>query len=234
VFPLRDNIPTENRAYITYLIIAINVVVFLFVQKAGTAPHSQYFDYGALPCDLTGSHAAGGCPDQPTTWITPITSMFMHGGWLHIIGNMLFLYIFGNNVEDSMGHVRFVVFYLLGGICALALQSAIDPSSAVPTIGASGAIAGVLGGYLVMYPRARVLTGVFVILFFTLIEIPALWFLLIWIGEQVLFAALDLSQPTAGSTEGVAYFAHIGGFAFGMLLIHAFAKRRNTPRVAVR
>jgi membrane associated rhomboid family serine protease len=237
MFPLKDNIPTRRFPFLTVLFIAINVVVWLFVQKAGTAGNEQYFHYGAVPCDLTGSGPASQCPDQPTTWITPVTSMFMHGGWLHIIGNMLFLWIFGNNVEDSMGPVRFVVFYFVGGFCALALQSVIDPSSAAPTVGASGAIAGVLGGYLVLYPKARVLTGVFVILFFTLIEIPAMLFLLIWIGEQVLFAALDLSQPAGTTSGGVAYFAHIGGFAFGALFIRAFATRRNdradAPRIPV-
>ena len=150
--------------------------------------------------------------------------MFMHGGLLHIGGNMLFLWIFGNNVEDAMGRFKFIIFYVLGGLAALALQTAVEPSSAVPTIGASGAIAAVLGGYVLLYPRARVLTVVIIILFFTLIEIPAMWFLVIWFGEQVLLGALGLTQPTSG---GVAYFAHIGGFAFGLLTIRTFATRRS-------
>jgi len=170
---------------------------------------------------------------DPNPWITPFTAMFMHGGLLHLGGNMLFLWIFGNNVEDSMGPIRYVVFYLLGGLCALALQIVVDPSSQVPTLGASGAIAGVLGGYILLYPRARVLTLIFIILFFTIIEIPASVVLAIWFAQQLLFGALDLSDPTGGG--GVAYFAHIGGFVFGLAAIRAFAQRVKSvpPRYPV-
>jgi membrane associated rhomboid family serine protease len=152
--------------------------------------------------------------------------MFTHAGLLHLGGNMLFLWIFGNNVEDAMGPVRFIVFYLLAGISALALQVAISPDSAVPTLGASGAIAGVLGGYIVIYPRARVLTLIFLFIFFTFIELPAFLFLFIWFAQQAVFGAIDLTNPTGGG-GGVAYFAHVGGFAFGMLAITLFAKRRS-------
>jgi membrane associated rhomboid family serine protease len=147
---------------------------------------------------------------------------------------MLFLWIFGNNVEDAMGRVRYVVFYFLGGLAALALQVAISPGSTVPTLGASGAIAAVLGGYILLYPRARVLTVIFIIIFFTIIEIPAALVLGIWFVEQVLFGAYDLSSPTGGG-GGVAYFAHIGGFAFGLLTIRAFAQRVKSvpPRFPV-
>jgi membrane associated rhomboid family serine protease len=155
-----------------------------------------------------------------------LLSMFLHGGWAHIGGNMLFLWIFGNNVEDSMGPVRFLVFYLVAGISALALQVAISPDSTVPTLGASGAIAGVLGGYIVIYPRARVLTLIFLFVFFTFIELPAFLFLFIWFAQQAVFGAIDLTNPTGGG-GGVAYFAHVGGFAFGMLGIRLFAKRRS-------
>jgi membrane associated rhomboid family serine protease len=142
---------------------------------------------------------------------------------------MLFLWIFGNNVEDSMGPVKFIIFYLLGGIAALALQVAINPNSAVPTIGASGAIAAVLGGYIVLYPRARVLTLVFIILFVTVIELPAVVMLGIWFAQQALFGAVGLTNPTGGG-GGVAYFAHVGGFAFGALAIKALAtKRKQVP-----
>ena len=137
--------------------------------------------------------------------------MFTHAGLLHLGGNMLFLWIFGNNVEDSMGPVRFVVFYLLGGIAALALQVAINPDSTVPTLGASGAIAGVLGGYIVIYPRARVLTLIFLIIFFTFIELPAYLFLFIWFAQQAIFGADRPDQPDAADGGGVAYFAHVGG-----------------------
>ena len=146
--------------------------------------------------------------------------MFMHASFLHIAGNMLFLWIFGNNVEDSMGPVKYIFFYLLGGMAALALQVAVDPSSTAPTVGASGAIAAVLGGYIVLYPRARVLTLVFIILFFTVIELPAWVMLGLWFVQQAVFGAVGLTNPTGGG-GGVAYFAHIGGFAFGGLAIRA-------------
>jgi membrane associated rhomboid family serine protease len=160
--------------------------------------------------------------------------MFMHGSILHIGGNMLFLWIFGNNVEDAMGSVKFIAFYLLGGIAALALQVVVGPNSTAPTIGASGAIAAVLGGYIVLYPRARVLTLVFIILFFTVIELPAIVMLGIWFAEQAVFGAANLTNPTGGG-GGVAYFAHVGGFGFGALTIRLLATRRKQvpPRFPV-
>ena len=152
--------------------------------------------------------------------------MFIHGSILHHDGNMLFLWICGNNVEDSMGPAKFVVFYVLGGLAALAAQTLIGTDSPVPTIGASGAVAGVLGGYLLLFPRARVLTAIILIFFFTLIEIPALLVLGFWFVQQVLFGYFDLTNPTGGG-GGVAYFAHIGGFVFGLLAIKLFADRRR-------
>ncbi|MEA2251611.1 MAG: hypothetical protein QOG70_1853 [Solirubrobacteraceae bacterium] len=152
--------------------------------------------------------------------------MFSHAGLLHLGGNMLFLWIFGNNVEDAMGPVRYLVFYLLGGIAALALQIAVSPDSTVPTLGASGAIAAVLGGYIVLYPRARVLTLIFLFVFFTFIEIPAFFFLFIWFAQQAVFGAVNLTAPTGGQ-GGVAYFAHVGGFVFGLLAVKLFAVRRS-------
>ena len=163
---------------------------------------------------------------QPPAWLTIFTAMFMHGGFLHIIGNMLFLWIFGNNVEDAMGPVKFSAFYLLSGVAALALQVAFNTDSTVPTIGASGAIAGVLGGYILLHPRARVLTLIFLIFFVTFIEIPAVVVLGLWFLQQIYFGVADLSDPTGG---GVAYFAHIGGFAFGLIFIRAFATRVRKP-----
>ena len=163
---------------------------------------------------------------QPSTWVTIFTAMFMHGGFLHIIGNMLFLWIFGNNVEDAMGPLKFLVFYLLSGIAALALQVAFNTDSTVPTIGASGAIAGVLGGYILLYPRARVLTLIFLIFFVTFIEVPAVLVLGLWFLQQLYFGVADLSDPTGG---GVAYFAHIGGFAFGLIFVRVFATRMRRP-----
>ena len=227
----------------TIALIVINAFVYLFLQpKSGidfsgnSLKQGALFHYGAIPYELTnpGQHCdlnAGGCGKNVSdggipTLLTIFTSMFTHAGLLHLGGNMLFLWIFGNNVEDSMGPVRFLIFYLLGGIAALALQTAIDPNSTTPTLGASGAIAGVLGGYILIYPRARVLTLIFLIIFFTFIEIPAYFFLFIWFAQQAVFGAIDLTNPNGGG-GGVAYFAHVGGFAFGLLAIRLFAKRRS-------
>ncbi len=161
------------------------------------------------------------------SWETIFTGMFMHASILHIGGNMLFLWIFGNNVEDSMGPIRYLGFYIIGGLAALGLQVAIDPSSTAPTLGASGAIAAVLGGYILLYPRARVLTLVLIIFLFTVIELPAWVMLGVWFVEQALFGAAGLTNP-AGGGGGVAYFAHVGGFAFGLLAIRLLAKRRKS------
>jgi membrane associated rhomboid family serine protease len=168
---------------------------------------------------------SGGLP----TWETVFTAMFMHANILHIAGNMLFLWIFGNNVEDSMGPLRYIVFYLLGGIAAFALQVAVAPNSPAPTLGASGAIAAVLGGYILIYPKARVLTLVIIIFFFTVIEIPAWVMLGIWFAEQAAFGAVGFTSPTGGAGGGVAYYAHIGGFIFGLLVIRLLATRRKRP-----
>lgn len=245
MIPLKDNIPTDRFPIVTILLIVANAVVYFAFQHGGIlhGPHqSEVIRYGAIPYEFThygkecGAFAQriicegmpgvhGTAPPQPNTWVTAFSSMFMHGGILHIAGNMLFLWIFGNNVEDSMGRVRFLAFYILGGLAALALQIGISPDAAVPTIGASGAIAAVLGGYILLYPRARVLTLVFIIVFFTVFELPALVMLGLWFLEQALFGVYDLTDPTGGG--GVAYYAHIGGFVFGLLAIKAFAQRRK-------
>jgi membrane associated rhomboid family serine protease len=164
---------------------------------------------------------------QPPAYLTIFTSMFMHGGWLHIAFNMLFLWVFGNNIEDSMGRGRYALFYLLGGLVAGITQVFVSPDSTTPLVGASGAIAAVLGGYALLYPRARVLTAVFVFFIF-LVEIPALVLLGIWIFLQFLPAVGQLASPDVGSQGGVAYFAHIGGFLFGLATVKLFAKRRST------
>jgi membrane associated rhomboid family serine protease len=245
VIPLKDNIPTDRFPLVTIGLILANVVVYLLAVAHGGSiisgpDEAEIVRYGAVPFALThsgvrcavisatrygcGRHVAG-----LPAWETVFTGMFMHASILHIAGNMLFLWIFGNNVEDAMGRVRFLGFYLLGGIAALALQTAVDPSSAAPTVGASGAIAAVLSGYIVLYPRARVLTLVFIIFFFGVIELPALVMLGIWFAEQAVFGAVGLTDPTGGG-GGVAYFAHVGGFAFGLLAIRWVATRRKaTP-----
>jgi membrane associated rhomboid family serine protease len=237
VFPLKDNIPTLRFPAVTVTLILVNVIAYFFWQQGGLTlgnPTSQHYlcnlvDYAQIPYEITHPAeqvGAQGCP-KPTvpTWVTLFTSMFMHGGLLHLGGNMLFLWIFGNNVEDSMGPGKFIVFYLLSGLAATALQVVVSPDATVPSIGASGAIAGVLGGYLILFPRARVITLVIIIFFVTLIEVPAVVILGFWFVEQVLFGALDLNS--SGSQGGVAYFAHIGGFVFGMLAIRLFADDRK-------
>jgi membrane associated rhomboid family serine protease len=246
VLPLKDNIPTRRPAILTWSIIVICVVVYFALQHGGLKGPSDesVVKYAAIPYEIThpgkecgltttGAVACQGAdgvpanipaPAQPATWLTIFFAMFMHGGLLHLGGNMLFLWIFGNNVEDSMSRPRFAAFYLLGGLAATAAQVVVNPASHSPTLGASGAIAAVLGGYALLYPRARVVTLIFIIIFVTVIELPALLVLGVWFLLQLLSAS---SQPLSAST-GVAYFAHIGGFAFGLLLIRLFANRVNT------
>jgi membrane associated rhomboid family serine protease len=262
VFPLRDNIPTEHFPVVTVLIIVANCIVYFFLQdgllglpNGGAGGDWPVADYAMIPyevthpgdlCDLTADGAiacegqpgvAGEAGPQPPTWITLFTAMFMHGSLLHIGGNMLFLWIFGNNVEDAMGPVKFLLFYLLGGLAADVGQILVNTDSTVPTLGASGAVAAVLGGYLLLFPQARVVTFIFIIFFFTILELPAILFLGIWILQQALFAYFDLVQPT-GQGGGVAYFAHIGGFVFGLAAVRLFAsearRRRQLERAGMR
>jgi membrane associated rhomboid family serine protease len=248
VFPLKDNIPTERFPVVTVALMVVNVLAYFFFQHGeitlGDPSNAAYvnnlWDYAYIPRELTDGvqcQPAGSvgvrCTHEdsglPALYITVFTSLFMHGGLLHLAGNMVFLWIFGNNVEDSMGPVKFLIFYLLAGLAATGLQTVIDTSSAVPNIGASGAIAGVLGGYLLLFPRARVVTVIFIIFFFTIVELPAMIFLVIWFGQQILFGYLGLTSGT-GDGGGVAYFAHIGGFAFGLLAIRLFASERRRQR----
>ena len=237
MLPLRDNIPTRRPAVVTIAIIVLNVVAYFFWQRGGLTlgdPNGAHYicnlqDHGAIPYEIThpGTQVliARGCgaPTAPW-WTTPFTAMFMHGGLLHLGGNMLFLWIFGNNVEDAMGKLKFIVFYLLGGLAAFALQTAVGPNSTVPTLGASGAIAAVLGAYIVLLPGARVVTVVFIVFFFTILELPALVVLGLWFLQQAVFGYFDLANPSGGG-GGVAYFAHVGGFVFGLLAVRLFAKK---------
>ncbi len=260
MFPLKDNIPLARFPIVTVTLVVINVVAYLLSIRHGGGFFSGPSDavavhYGAIPYELThpGSHCdfasttgpegvlsstvacqgqpgvAGSPGPQPPTWETAFTSMFLHGSFLHIFGNMLFLAIFGPTVEDRIGRLRFLAFYLLGGLIALAAQVLVDPSSTGPTLGASGAIAGVLGGYILLYPRARILSLVFIVFFVTIIEVPALLLLGFWFAEQLYFGLGGLAAPLGGS-ETVAYFAHIGGFAFGLLAIRLFALHRHASR----
>jgi membrane associated rhomboid family serine protease len=250
VFPLKDNIPTSGFPIVTVALIVANVLSYFLFQHGtislGDPSDPAYthnlFRYAFYPYEVShwgqqclpqGNAIACGTPgagtNLPPTALTVFTAMFMHGGLLHLGGNMLFLWIFGNNVEDAMGRVRFILFYLLGGLAATALQTIVDPNAAVPNLGASGAIAAVLGGYLLLFPRARVVTVIFIIFFFTIVELPALIFLVVWFAQQALFGYFGLNSP-AGSGGGVAYFAHIGGFAFGLAAIKLFASERRRQR----
>ena len=188
-----------------------------------------------IVCGKAQVAGGGGEPlDQPPWWVTVFTSMFMHGGILHLAGNMLFLWIFGNNIEDSMGKPRFLLFYLLAGIAAVYAQSLLDTSATVPTIGASGAVAGVLGAYALLHPRARVLSLIFIVFFVTLIEVPAAIVLGIWFLLQFLPAVGQAAIPEVAGEGGVAYFAHVGGFIFGLAMIKLFAQRRSGAPTAPR
>jgi len=244
LLPLKDNIPTRAFPIVTVVIIVLNLAVYWGVERAGLFSEptndNAVVELSFIPYELShtdqecaqiddkigcGTKAAlveNGAKDveQPSVFVTIFTAMFMHGSFLHIAGNMLFLWIFGNNVEDAMGRVKFILFYLMGGIAATLLQFATDTNAVVPNLGASGAIAAVLGGYALLYPRARVVTLIFIIFFITLVELPALFVLALWFALQVIDAG---SQPVGGG--GVAVFAHIGGFIFGLAAVKLFATR---------
>jgi membrane associated rhomboid family serine protease len=220
VLPLRDNVPTRSFPLVTVALIVANVLVWVLYQLPDLNGSITSLAY--QPCEVEGS-----CPQVGHGWLlTSVTSMFMHGSWAHLLGNMLFLWIFGNNVEDALGKVRYVVFYFLGGFAATATQTfvtlmfASDVEATIPSLGASGAISAVLGGYIVLLPNAKVLT----VIFFILRELPAALFLGIWFGFQLLEGSSSILHPQAGG--GVAFFAHIGGFVFGVATVKLFQKRR--------
>jgi membrane associated rhomboid family serine protease len=257
MIPIKDNIPTDRFPFVTVALIVANFVAYILAIRHGgsfiNGPDlHEVVKYGAIPyalthpghhCGIVGTVQGAGvaCQGQPgvtgspptsdyiPTWETIFTAMFMHANILHIAGNMLFLWIFGNNVEDSMGPIKFILFYITGGIAAFALQVAVAPNSTAPTLGASGAIAAVLGGYILIYPKARVLTLVIIIFFFTVIEVPAWIMLGIWFAQQAVFGAVGFTSPTGAAGGGVAYYAHIGGFLFGLLVIRLLATKRKRP-----
>jgi membrane associated rhomboid family serine protease len=231
VLPLRDNVPTRTFPLVTVALIVANFIVW-FWELSGRGVDYHVVKDGFYPCSLHGTCEQIDLNGQVVShhlswWESTFTSMFMHGSWEHILGNMLFLWIFGNNVEDALGRVRFLFWYLAAGVVAAATQSVVTlmfgtaHDASVPNIGASGAIAGVLGAYFVLLPRAKVLT---LILFFIPREIPAVWFLGIWILLQIWQGGVGITHPN--QTGGVAVFAHIGGFAFGVLTVRLVAKRR--------
>jgi membrane associated rhomboid family serine protease len=219
VIPLRDANPTRRLPVITLALIAACFAVFAYeltiLAAAGEDGLNQFFfDYGVVPSDVTHAIATGRFLAPAIATI--FTSMFLHGGWLHILGNMLYLWIFGNNVEDRLGRVPFLLFYLVGGAAAALTQVAINPESREPLVGASGAIAAALGAYLVLYPGARILSLVFLGFFYQLIEVPALVVLGFWFVLQLIDGLGSLGGSNAQG--GVAFFAHIGGFAFGVVI----------------
>jgi membrane associated rhomboid family serine protease len=228
MFPYRDDNPTIGTPFVTLLIIVANAAVWVLVQGAGMEPglSRSVCELGLIPGEFLGRVAEGtSIPLSPTavcvlgeerSWFTPLSSMFLHGGWLHLIGNMWFLWLFGNNVEDSMGHVRYLTFYLLSGFAAAAVQTYMNPASVIPMVGASGAISGIMGAYIVLYPRVRVHMLVVLVIFVTRIVVPAYLMLGYWFLLQL------LGGSTASEGGGVAFWAHTGGFLAGALLISVF------------
>ena len=221
MIPLRDDNPTVLWPTVTVTLILANAAVFLYELSLDPRVLSAFIDHmGLVPASILQAPIprAGG-------YLTVFSSMFLHGGWMHLIGNMLYLWIFGNNIEDSMGHLRFIVFYLAVGVASALTHLAFNPDSTIPTIGASGAVSGVLGAYLVLFPHARIKTLIFLFgPFFRIFYLPAWALLFFWIGLQLLHQALGPPDPMTG---GVAYAAHIGGFVAGLALIPLFRKYRR-------
>jgi len=221
MIPLRDSNPTRTFPFVNYLLIGINVFVFLIEISMGKGMEKLIFYFGLIPSEFLSNirsldFGAG-------VFIPLISSMFLHGGWMHLIGNMLFLHIFGDNVEDRFGHLKYFIFYLLAGFAAAFTQIYVFPDSEVPMVGASGAIAGVLGAYVFMFPNARVVTLVPIFFFFEIIELPAFIFLGIWFMMQILSGMFALG--IGADAGGVAWWAHIGGFVTGAVLFPFLRKR---------
>jgi membrane associated rhomboid family serine protease len=233
MIPLKDDVPSRTPPVITVALIMLNVAAFLYqvslelggvpVSRGAISPAEAFvFEFGVIPCRLTAA-----CPfDFPHPVLTIFTSMFLHGGLFHIAGNMLYLWIFGNNVEDTLGHGRFVVFYLLSGVAAALGQTMVNPTSTVPMIGASGAVSGVLGAYLLLFPRATILTLITFGFFMRFVHVPATIVLGFWVIVQFANGFISLGMRAEGG--GVAWFAHIGGFVAGIVLL--FVMRPARPR----
>jgi membrane associated rhomboid family serine protease len=240
MIPISDENPTLRTPVMTYLLLAAMVATWVVFQRAGADQFRlavSVCDYGLVPAELTHGRPIGfQVPLGPNlycaidnnwiNWLTPLISMFLHGSWGHLIGNALYFWVFGNNVEDSMGRFRFLAFYLICGLAAAATHIMVDPRSPVPTVGASGAISGILGAYLILYPRVRV--RYFVFLFF--IRFPAWAALLWWFGTQVLTGLPQLNEINPEVSGGVAVWAHVGGFIAGVLLVKLFEDRDFVTR----
>jgi membrane associated rhomboid family serine protease len=243
VIPIKDNIPNDRFPFVTVGLIVANFVVYFLAVSGGGSPFGgpdfhELAKYSAIPYALThpGAHCVAGpataiaCGKQVTgaipTWETVLTSMFIHSSIFQILGNMVFLWIFGNTIEDTMGPIKYLGFYILGGLVALGLQVAMAPNSMAPTVGAAGAIATVLGGYALLYPQARVFWLTIIIFFVTVIEVPTYLMVAIWFVMQAIFWATDLTNPS-GATGGVAYLAQALAFGFGLLIVKGLASRRK-------
>ena len=217
MFPLYDTVRSRKFPLVNLTLILANVLVFLYELQLGPDALKEFiFTWGLIPANVFS--------DPQTSWMTFFSSMFLHGGWFHIINNVWVLFIFGDNVEAGMGKIRYLVFYMLSGVAAGLLQSYILPSSTVPMIGASGAVAGVLGAYLILFPRSRIASLVPILFIFTIVEIPATLFLIFWFLSQ-LYSGLGALR--GGGESGIAWWAHIGGFLFGALMVSFFAVRRR-------
>jgi len=234
MLPLKDDVVGRRTPFVTVGLIAVNILAFMYQVSLemggdpGSARAAQAFvlEFGAVPCRLTGACVSPG--DFPHPLVTILSSMFLHGGLFHIGGNMLYLWIFGDNVEDTLGHTRFLGFYLLSGLAAALAQTVMSPRSAVPMIGASGAVSGVLGAYLILFPHASILTLITFGFFIRFVWIPALIVLGFWVVVQVLngFITFSTAAQPGGDVGGVAWFAHIGGFVAGMALLFLLRPRR--------
>jgi len=218
MIPLKDDIPSSSFPVFNTLLIALNGLVFFYEVGLGREASEFIQRFGLVPANVLNLGIPG--------WGSIFSSMFIHGGWEHIIGNMLYLFIFGDNVEDALGHVKYLLFYLLCGTAAAWGHILFNTHSAIPTVGASGAVAGVLGAYLLLYPKAGVLTLIPIGIFIRIIKVPAVLVLGFWIVLQLLFGLISLPLPGEQS-GGIAWFAHIGGFFAGMLLASPFIRRRN-------
>jgi membrane associated rhomboid family serine protease len=241
MIPISDDNPTMRTPVVTIALLVVLGAVWILFQRAGFDPHALAMtvcNWGLVPGELTGMARVGyavpigegvACvvDREPINAITPLTSMFLHGGWGHLIGNALFLWVFGNNVEDSMGRARFLAFYLICGVAAAAAQIAVDLDSPVPMVGASGAISGVLGAYLMLYPRVRVNMLFILFIFIRIIPLPAWAVLLWWIAWQVVAGLPILTEVRPEVSAGVAVWAHIGGFVAGLILVKLFEDRRR-------
>ena len=239
MFPYKDENPTVLPPVVTVAIIALNVIAWAVVQGLGTAGPlvRSVCELGLVPGELLQTVAPGTgtalgpdlicVVDPQPNYFTLVSSMFLHGGWFHLIGNMMFLWVFGNNIEDAMGHVKFALFYLVSGLAAAGAQMAVNPDSTIPMVGASGAVSGVLGAYLVLYPRARIYTFVVLGFFMSTVQLPAYVMLGYWIVLQVLGGLPALAGMEKG---GVAFFAHIGGFVAGLVLVKLLETREHRER----